>query len=114
MTSARKTEIETPQDGVYIPNGIVSCADGGHVIHEGEYIIDINAETIDGKNTFHSMARVVLQERSADSPATTHTAIEHKKSTSLALCQQTESFMQCDAFEKTKDPFQGRSESYVC
>ena len=79
----------------------MSCADGGHLSHEGEDNIDINAETIDGKNTFHSMARVVLQERSADSPATTRTAIEHKKSKSLAPCQQTES-LQCDAFEKPK------------
>ena len=84
-----------------IPNGIVSYADGGHHIHEGDDNIEINAETIDGKNTFHSMARVVFQERSADSPATTHIAIEHKKSKSQALCQQIESLMQCDAFEKT-------------
>ena len=96
MTVQQKQKFK---DGVYIPNGIMSCADGGHLIHEGEDNIDINAETIDGKNTFHSMARVVFQERSADSPATTHT-IEHKKSKSLALCQQTESLMQCVAFEK--------------
>ena len=43
----------------------MSCADGGHFVHEGEDNKDINAETIDGKNTFHSMARVVFQERSA-------------------------------------------------
>ena len=102
MTSAAETEIETLQDGVYIPNGILSCDDGGHLIHEGEDNIDINPETIDGKNTFHSMARVVFQERSADSPPTTHIAIEHKKSKSLALCQQSESLKQCDAFEKPK------------
>ena len=102
MTSAAETEIETLQDGVYIPNGIVSCADGGHLIHEGDDNIDINAETIDGKNTFHSMARVIFQERSADSPATTHIAIEHTKSKSLAFCQQTEGLMQCATFGKPK------------
>ena len=63
MTRAAETEIETLQDGLYIPNGIVSCADGGHFIHEGESNIDINAETIVGKNTFHSMVqpRHILQ-----------------------------------------------------
>ena len=59
MTNAAETEIETLQDGVYIPNGIVACADGGHLIHEGEDNIDINTKTIDGKNTFH-----VLQQSS--------------------------------------------------
>jgi hypothetical protein len=65
MTSAAETEIETHQDGVYIPNGIVSCAGGGYLIHERDDNIDSNAEKIDGKNTFHSVARVVFQERSA-------------------------------------------------
>ena len=27
--------------------------EGGNLIHEGDDHIDINAETIDGKNTFH-------------------------------------------------------------
>ena len=96
MTSAAETEIETLQDSVYIPNGIVSYADGGHLIHERKDNIDINAEKIDGKNTFHLMTRVVFQEPSADSPATTHIAIEHKNSKLLVLC------LQCSAFEKTK------------
>ena len=96
VTSAAETEIETLQDGVYIPNGIVSCADGGHIIHEREDNMDINPETIDGKNTFHLMARVLFEERSADSPATTHITIEHNNSKSLALWQQ------CAAFEKPK------------
>ena len=64
----------------------MSCADGGHLIHEGED--NINAGTIDGKHMFHLMARVVFQERSADCPATTHIAILQKKSKSLAVCQQ--------------------------
>ena len=72
MTSAAEIETETLQDAVL---AMVSCADGGHLIHEGEDNIDINAETIAGKNTFHSMARVVFQERSTGSPATTHIAI---------------------------------------
>ena len=51
------------------------------------------------------MAEVVFQVRSADSPVTAHIAIEHNKSKSLALCQQTKSFKQCGAFEEqNKDP----------
>ena len=36
-------------------------SDGGQSIHEEDDSTDINAETIDWKNTFHSMARVFLQ-----------------------------------------------------
>jgi hypothetical protein len=33
---------------------------GGGLIQEGADNIDINTETVDGKNTFHSMARAVF------------------------------------------------------
>jgi hypothetical protein len=36
---------------------------GGGLIQEGTDNIDINTETVDGKNTFHSMARAVFQIR---------------------------------------------------
>ena len=76
--------------------------DGGRLIHKGDGNIDINAETVDGKNTFHSMARVVFQEESTYSPATRKISIRRDKSKSLALCEQSESFMLCVAFEKPK------------
>ena len=87
MTSAAEVEIEILQEG-------------GNLIHEGDDNIDINAEMVDGKNTFHSMARVVFQEQSTDSPAPRKISIKHGKSKSLALCEQSESLMQCVAFEK--------------
>ena len=36
---------------------------GGGLIQEGADNIDINTETVDGKNTFHSMAMAVFQIR---------------------------------------------------
>ena len=49
-----------------IPTGIIARNEGGYLIHEGDDNIDINAETIDGKNTFHAMARGVFQRQSPD------------------------------------------------
>ena len=97
MTSAAEVQIETLQQGVYVPNGTVSITDGGNLIHEGDDNIDINAKTVDVKNTFHSMVRVVFQEQSTDTPATRKILIKHGKSKSFAL-------MQCVAFEKPKIP----------
>jgi hypothetical protein len=39
---------------------------GGHLIQEDSDNIDINAETVDGKNHFHSLARAVFQFKSVD------------------------------------------------
>jgi len=50
----------------YIPSGIRPITQGGHLIQEGSDSIDINAETVDGKNTFHSLARAVFQSKSVD------------------------------------------------
>ena len=61
MTSAAEVKIETLQKGVCVPNDIVSINDGGNLIRERDDNIDINAETVDGKNTFHSIARVVFR-----------------------------------------------------
>ena len=44
-----------------IPNGIVLFLEGDRIIQEGADNMDINAETISRKNTFHSMARAVFQ-----------------------------------------------------
>ena len=61
ITAASKHEIAKSEDGIYVPDGIIYISDGGQLIHEGDDDVDINAETIDGKNTFHLMARVVFQ-----------------------------------------------------
>jgi hypothetical protein len=58
LTSAANHEISKSQSGLFIPNGI--CGGGGF-IQEGSDNVDLNTETIDGKTTFHAMARAILQ-----------------------------------------------------
>jgi hypothetical protein len=52
---------QNQEDGIYVPDGIIPMHQGGGLIQEGADNIDINTETVDGKNTFHSMARAVFQ-----------------------------------------------------
>ena len=61
---ATEEEMKRIKEGVYIPTGIIARNKGGNLIHEGDDNIDINAETIDGKDTFHVMARVTFQRQS--------------------------------------------------
>jgi hypothetical protein len=56
LTSVANHEIEHINGDRYIPSGIHPIAKGGHLIQEGSDNIDINAATVDGKNTFHSLA----------------------------------------------------------
>lgn len=46
---------------MYVPSGIINRTNGGHFIQKGDDNVDINTETIDGKNTYHAMARVIFQ-----------------------------------------------------
>ena len=57
LTSVENHEIEHINDDRYIPSGIRPITQDGHLIQEGSYNIDINAETVDGKNTFHSLVK---------------------------------------------------------
>ena len=61
LTSLASDECNFIDDGVYVPSSISPIEDGGNLIQEGDDNVDINTETIDGKNTFHSMARVIFQ-----------------------------------------------------
>ena len=61
LTSSANHEIISSQNETYIPNGICPGISDGDFIQEGSDNVDINAETIDGKNTFHSIARAVFQ-----------------------------------------------------
>ena len=56
------------ENGVFIPSGMIARNDGGCLIDEGCDNDDINYRTIDGKSTFHAMARVVFQVRSQKYP----------------------------------------------
>ena len=102
LTSAAKSEEETLHDGVFIPNGIVPLHEGGSLIHEGDDNIDINTETIDGKNTLHSMARVVFQKQSADDSPPTEIGVKRGMEKSLDISGEAESLMQCVPFVKPK------------
>ena len=53
-------EIIRSQNGSY-QNGICPQMLGGGFIQGWSENVDLNTELIDGKNTFHSMARVVFQ-----------------------------------------------------
>jgi hypothetical protein len=47
--------MEKLHDDVHVPDGIIPFREGVGLIQEGADNIDINTETIDAKNTFHSM-----------------------------------------------------------
>ena len=59
-SSVTHHEIKHSNDDRYIPSGIRPITQGDHQIHEGSDNIDINAETVDGKNTLHALARAVF------------------------------------------------------
>ena len=65
-TSVANHENEHINGDRYIPTGIRPITYGGHLIQEGSDNIDINTETVDGKNTFHSLARAVFQSKYVD------------------------------------------------
>ena len=65
LTSVTNHEIDRISGDRYIPGGILPISEGGHLIQEGSYNIDLSTETLDGKNTFHSLARVVFQIKSS-------------------------------------------------
>ena len=60
LTSAANHEIAKTEVSC-IPYGISPKPLGGDFIQEGADNIDLNTETIDGKNTMRSMARAVFQ-----------------------------------------------------
>jgi imidazole glycerol phosphate synthase subunit HisF len=60
LTSIVHHEMEKRHDDVHVPDGIIPIREGRGLIQDGADNIDINTETIDGKNTFHSMARAVF------------------------------------------------------
>lgn len=60
LTSAVMNQNKGVTNG-FLPSGIIERSKKGLMIQEGDDNIDINTETIDGKNTYHSMARVLFQ-----------------------------------------------------
>lgn len=62
LTSAAEVEMKK-NEKIYVPSNVVPRNQGGNLIQEGDDNVDINVETIDGKNTYHSMARVIFQKQ---------------------------------------------------
>jgi hypothetical protein len=60
LTSAANHEI-TKTEVFCIPYGISPKTLDSDFIQEGADNIDLNIETVDGKNTMHSMTRAVVQ-----------------------------------------------------
>ena len=61
LTSSAEHEVNKIESGTYLPYGISSISDTQTLIQEGANNVDINTETIDGKDTFHSMGRAVFR-----------------------------------------------------
>ncbi|XP_033109669.1 uncharacterized protein LOC117110927 [Anneissia japonica] len=100
QTVAAEAQISRANDGVYVPPGIVNMQEGGSLIQEGDDNVDINVETIDGKNTYHSMARVIFQEQD---PRHKQPLIHKlKRSTHKTLKCNDTTFLRTLPFEKPK------------
>ena len=80
-----------------IPYGISPKVLGGDFIQEGADNIDLNTETIDEKNTMHSMARAVFQVVQDHTPTSeiSSTKIKRGQDRSLSMTEETTSLMAC-------------------
>jgi hypothetical protein len=94
LTSIVHHEMEKLHDDVHVPDGIIP-------IREGANNIDINTETIDGKNTFHSMARAVFQIRHYTvEPNSNQTKIKRSQERSVQMDESASSLTACVPFNK--------------
>jgi hypothetical protein len=83
----------------------VRCPGEVTLIQEGADNADINTETIDGKDTFHSMARAVFQVKSAppSSEALNDARIKRNQERSLLLTEKTFALFSCLSYDKPKE-----------
>ena len=102
LTSVGKGEVDRIRSGVYIPSGIIPINEGGCMVQEGDDNIDINCETIDGKNTFHSMARVVFQQQPAEYIQRNTIRVLKTKEKALSIPMDAESLMLCEPYRKPR------------
>ena len=99
-TSIAEKELCQVENGVYVPGGLVPIADGGSFLQEGNDNIDINAETVDGKNTLHAMATVVFQQRKNTQSVSTNTEVLRTQAKSLTETEKCESLLKPLFFNK--------------
>lgn len=45
---------------IEVPSRLIHKNSGGHFIKEGDDKVNINTETIDGENSYHSMVRIIF------------------------------------------------------
>jgi hypothetical protein len=77
--------------------------EGGGLIQEGADNIDLNTETIDGKDTFHSMARAVFQTcRSHDDFCLRQLKVRRGQERTFQLTESASTIMSCLPFTKPK------------
>ena len=94
-TSIVHHETEKLHDNVHVPDGIIP-------IREGADSIDINTETTDGKNTFHSMARAMFQIcHYTVEPYSNQTKIKRSQERSVQLDKSASSLTACVLFNKS-------------
>ncbi|MES9879249.1 MAG: hypothetical protein ABW185_00005 [Sedimenticola sp.] len=102
-TAVAEDQVSKINEAAYVPCGIIPIDSGGSLIQEGDDNIDINAETIDGKNTFHSMARAVFQHQPADHPITEGRRIPRGSDRALQINDQNRAILAgCLPFDKPK------------
>jgi hypothetical protein len=105
LTSLADHEINKIENGTYIPHGICSLPGELTLIQEGADNIDINTETIDGKDTFHSMARAAFRVKSAppSSEALNDARSKRNQERSLPLTEKTVALISCLPYDKPKE-----------
>ncbi len=81
-TSLALDVVSKINNGVFVPDGMV--AHGG-LLQEGDDNVDLNIETVDGKNTLHEMARVMYQNKSTDALPSKPQRIKATQEKSLKL-----------------------------
>ena len=93
LTSVANHKTEHINGDRYISTGIHPITQCGLLIQEGSDNIGINAETVDGKNTFHSLARAVFQFKFVDELSVCTECIKRGRDRSLYIDDTTASPM---------------------
>jgi hypothetical protein len=91
-------------NGAFAPDGIISVQEGGVLIQEGADNIDLNTETIDGKDTFHSMAHAVFQTcRWHDDSCLRQLKVRRGQERTFQLTESVSTIMSCPDFANIVD-----------
>lgn len=113
LTSDANHEIDGISGDRYIPGGILPISEGGHLIQEGSDNIDLNTETLDGKNTFHSLARAVFQIKSTGDYDYCSERINRGTDRSLSIDDTTSSLTDAIPYSKPKCRAEPSRRSYA-